>query len=69
MFATTNVTFWIVDSATGVALLLLLHRYFSAEARAARRRERSHRRVVARVSRPIVRLAVETEKPKSDRKG
>jgi len=49
------------------AVLLFRHR-FSAEAREARRRHRSHGRVVSTRSYPMVKLAAETEKPKNDRR-
>ena len=48
------------------AVLLLRHR-FSAEAREARRRRRSHGKVVSTRRYPMVKLAVEAEKPGNER--
>ena len=50
-----------------LAAVLLLRTRFSAEAREARRRRRSHGRVVSTRRYPTVKLAVETKKPKDDR--
>ena len=49
------------------AVLALRHRS-SAEAREARRRRRSHGRVVSTGRYPMVKRVVETEKPKDDRR-
>jgi hypothetical protein len=49
-------------------VLFLLRRHFTAEARERRRRAKSHRPVVSRKQGPTVRLAVDVDKPKCDRK-
>lgn len=60
---------WLIGGlALGVGWFLA-RGHFSAEARARRRRERSHRRVVSRKQGPTVRLAVNVDKPKRDREG
>jgi hypothetical protein len=53
--------------ALGVVLFLVRGR-FTAEARARRRREKSYKPVVSRKQGPTVRLAVDVDKPKRDRK-
>ena len=53
----------------GVAIVLFLVRgHLSPEARARRRRDKSHRPVISRKQGPTVRLAVDVDKPKRDRK-
>lgn len=53
----------------GIALVLFLVRgHFSTEARARRRRDKSHRPVISRRQGPTVRLAVDVDKARRDRK-
>jgi hypothetical protein len=68
MFDIATPVLWLIGIIALAAAFLLLRGYFSAEARERRRRERSHRPVISTASRPMVRLAAETEKPKDDRK-
>jgi hypothetical protein len=65
MFAIADPVLWLIAIIALAAVFLLL-RHFSTEARERRRRERSHGRVGSTAKRPIVSLAVETEKPKDD---
>ena len=51
------------------AVFLLARRHFSPEARARRRRDKSHRPVISRKQGPTVRLAVDLDESKGDRKG
>ena len=67
MFDTGNPVLWLIVLVLAGAAFFLLRGHFSAEARERRRRERSHRPVVSTANRPMVKLAVETEKPKDDR--
>ena len=60
---------WLIGIAALAGLWILARAYFSPDARAGRRREKSHRRVVSRKHGPTVRLAVDVDKPKRDRKG
>jgi hypothetical protein len=68
MFDITNPAFWIISIIMLVAAFWLLRGFFSAEARERRRRERSHRPVVSTAHRPMVRLAVDADKAKAERK-
>ncbi|MGA2865200.1 MAG: hypothetical protein ABSF95_12045 [Verrucomicrobiota bacterium] len=62
-----NPILWLIGVlALGVVLFLVRGR-FSAEARARRRREKSHRPVISRKKGPTVRLAVDVDKPRRDR--
>jgi len=60
---------WVIGVIALAVVLFLLRGHFSAEARARRRREKSHRPVVSRKQGPTVKLAVNAGKPKGDRKG
>jgi hypothetical protein len=52
-------------AAAAIAVALVVGRlFFNREARERRRRQRSHGRVVSKVTRPMVSLAVETEPEK-----
>ena len=68
MFDIANPVLWLIGFIVLAAVFLLLRGHFSAEARERRRRERSHKPVVSTAHRPMVRLAVETEKPEDDQK-
>lgn len=63
-----NPVLWLIGFIVLTFSFLLLRGRFNAEARARRRLEKSHRPVVSRRKGPTVRLAVEVEKPKGDRK-
>ena len=60
---------WLLGVIALGAVLFSVRRHFSPEARERRRREKSHRRVISRKHGPTVRLAVNLDKPKPDRKG
>jgi peptidoglycan/LPS O-acetylase OafA/YrhL len=66
MFDVENPVLWVVGLAALVGASLLAWRYFGAEARARRRRDRSHGRVISRRHGPSVKLAARTKKPESD---
>jgi hypothetical protein len=66
MFDTESILFWGLGGVLLVGAFLLLRSHFSAEAREARRRARSHGRVVSKGRRPLVRLAAKIGKPKRD---
>ena len=68
MFAIANTVLWLLSAIVLTAALWFLRRCFSAEAREQRRRTRSHRPVISTANRPMVRLAVDAEKSKSDGK-
>lgn len=68
MFAISNTVLWLISALVLTAAFWLLRGYFSAEAREQRRRARSHRPVVSMANRPMVRLAVDAEKSKAERK-
>lgn len=59
---------WLVGMIALVAVVLVVRGQFNAEARARRRRERSHRPVTSRKQGPSVRLAVRAGKPKQEGK-
>lgn len=59
---------WFVGIVACAGAFFLLRGHFTAAARERRRREKSHGRVVSRKHGPTVRLAVDVDKPKSDRK-
>jgi hypothetical protein len=60
--------FWLIGIVALAALWVMARGHFSAEARARRRRERSNRPVISRKRGPTVRLAVNVDKPKRERK-
>jgi hypothetical protein len=60
---------WFVVVVAFAFALFLARAYFSPDARARRRREKSHRPAVSRRQGPTVRLAVDVDKSKRDRKG
>ena len=69
MLAIGNPVLWFMGVAALAAVLFWLRGRFSAEARERRRRDRSHRPVVSRKQGPTVKLAVNADEPKGDRKG
>ncbi len=68
MFGIANSVLWLVSIVVLVAVIFGGRHYFSADAREARRRARSHGSVVSRRRGPSVRLAVNVNKPKRPRK-
>lgn len=68
MFAISDTVLWLISAIVLAAVFWLLRGHFSAEAREQRRRARSHRPVISTANRPAVRLAVDADKSKSDRK-
>jgi hypothetical protein len=63
-----NPTVWLIGVLALGILAFAGRTRFSPEARARRRREKSHKRIVSRKQGPSVRLAVNTERPDRDRK-
>ena len=68
MFNIGNPILWIIGVPALGVLLFLLRGHFNAETRDRRRRGKSHRPVISRKQGPTVRLAVDVDKPKRDRK-
>jgi hypothetical protein len=68
MFAIANSILWLITAIGLTAVFWLLRGFCSAEARERRRRARSHRPVISTANRPMVRLAVDAERSKSERK-
>jgi hypothetical protein len=68
MLDTRNPVVWLIGLTALAIVLFFVRGQFTAEARARRRRERSNRPVVSRRQGPTVRLAVNLDKPKRDRK-
>jgi hypothetical protein len=68
MLDARNPVVWLISVIVLTFAFLLMRGHFTAEARERRRREKSHRRVVSRKQGPTVRLAVDVDKPKRDRK-
>jgi hypothetical protein len=67
MSGITQLAVWLVGSIVLVAVVLGVRHFFSADAREARRRARSHGPVISRKRGPSVRLAVDLDKPKRRR--
>lgn len=68
MIENRNPILWLIV-VLGLGLVLsLVGSRLSPEARARRRREKSHRPVVSRKQGPTVKLAVDVGKPRRDRK-
>jgi len=63
-----NPVVWLLGVIALTFVFFFLRAHFSAEARARRRLEKSHRPVVSRKKGPTVRLAVDVDKPKRVRK-
>jgi hypothetical protein len=68
MFDIRNPVFWLIGMIAVAALWLLTRSYFNPEARARRRRDKSNRPVISRKRGPSVRLAVDVDKPKREKK-
>jgi hypothetical protein len=64
MLDIANAVLWLVGIVVLGAIILGLRRYFSADAREARRCAHSHGPVISRKRGPSVRLAVDVDKPK-----
>jgi hypothetical protein len=60
---------WLIGIIAVAALWLLARGYFNPEARSRRRRDKSNRPVISRKRGPTVRLAVDVDKPKREKKG
>ena len=69
MFDIKNPVVWLIGILALVPLWLLTRGYFKPEARARRRRDKSNRPVISRRRGPSVRLAVDVDKPKREKKG
>lgn len=68
MFDIGNPVHWLIGVTVLAAFAFLLRSYFSPESRERRRRMRNHGRVVSKAQRPMVSLAVRTEKTKDERR-
>ena len=68
MLDARNPVVWLISVIVLTFAFLLMRGHFTAEARERRRREKSHRRVISRKQGPTVRLAVDVDKPRRDRK-
>ncbi len=69
MLDARNPVVWLIGIIAFAAVFFLLRGRFSPAARERRRRQKSHQPVVSRKQGPTVRLAVDVDKPKRDRKG
>ena len=67
MSNTETLVLWLLNLLAAVGVVVWLWHYLSPAARAQRRRDRSHGRVVSTAKHPMVKLAVHTEKPKRER--
>jgi hypothetical protein len=63
-----NPVVWLIGIIAFAVAFFLLRSHFTVEARERRRRAKSHRPVVSRRQGPTVRLAVDVDKPRRDRK-
>jgi len=68
MLGISNAILWLFGVLALGVVLFLVRGHLTAEARARRRREKSNRPVVSRKPGPTVRLAVDVDKAKRDRK-
>ena len=68
MLDARNPVVWLIGIIVFAVAFFFLRGHFTAEARARRRLEKSHRPVISRKQGPTVRLAVDVDKPKRDRK-
>ena len=68
MLGLSDSILWLIGVLAVAVVFFLVRARFSAEARARRRREISNRPVVSRKKGPTVRLAVDVDKRKCDRK-
>ena len=60
---------WLILAILLVGLLLLVRSHFGAEAKARRRRDKSHRPIVSTKRGPTVKLAVNVDRTKDGGKG
>jgi len=67
MAGISNPILWLSGVLAVGVVVFLVRGYFGAEARARRRRSRSHRPLTSRRHGPTVKLAVHVDKPKPDR--
>ena len=67
MSITETLVLWVLNLLAAAGLVFWLRRYFSPAAREQRRRDRSHGRIVSKAKAPMVKLAVQMEKPKRER--
>jgi hypothetical protein len=63
-----NPVLWLAAALSLGGLVVLLRSCLGAEARARRRRDRSHGPIVSRKRGPQIKLAVEVDNPKANRK-
>ena len=63
MSNTETLALWLLNLLAAAGVGAWLWHYFSPAAREQRRRDRSHGRVVSKAKHPMIRLAVEAEKP------
>jgi hypothetical protein len=68
MLDARNPVVWLIGIIAFAVAMAFLRGHFTAEARGRRRRDKSHRPVISRKQGPTVRLAVDVDKPKRDRK-
>ncbi|HOX58334.1 MAG TPA: hypothetical protein P5205_14990 [Candidatus Paceibacterota bacterium] len=68
MFDITNPILWLTGIIALAVVFFLLRGHFNAEARARRRRDKSNRPIISRKQGPSIRLAVDVDKPKRERK-
>jgi hypothetical protein len=68
MLDARNPVVWLIGIIALAVAFFLLRGHFTVEARERRRREKSHKPVVSRKQGPTVRLAVDVDKAKRDRK-
>jgi len=69
MFGIKNPELWFIGVVVVAVAALLARDLVSGEARARRRREKSHRPLISRKPGPSVTLAVDVDKPGRRRKG
>jgi hypothetical protein len=62
-----NPMVWVTGIVALGVVLFTLRGHFTTEARARRRRDKSHRPVISRKKGPTVRLAVNVDEPESGR--
>jgi hypothetical protein len=68
MFDIKNPVLWMVGIIVIAAIFLFVRRQFNSGVRERRRRDRSHAPVISRKRGPTVRLAVDVDESKRDRK-
>ena len=68
MLDARNPVVWLIGILAFAVAMAFVRGYFTSEARARWRLDKSHRLVISRKHGPTVRLAVDVDKPKRDRK-